>query len=269
MKKIVQDLMNSYVIGLTAAVMCLVVGLATPSGARADEAYAKSQLKAMSDYLAAQQSISFAYDAYLEIVTADEQKLGLASSGTATLVRPDKIRATRSGGFADVEMLFDGTTVTLFGKDANIYAQFDVPGTVDHLIDELRDKYAMPLPAADLLMSNVYEELMRDVVDTKDLGSGVVGGVECDHLAFRTKDVDWQIWIAVGDRPYPCRYVITSKLVTAAPQYSVQITDWNTGEEVASGDFTFKNSTNAEKIDPKDLHRISEMPKHFVKGAAQ
>lgn len=269
MKKIVQDLMKIYVIGLTAAAVSLIVGLTAPSGARADEAYAKSQLKAMSDYLAAQQAISFAYDGYLEIVTTDEQKLGLASSGTATLVRPDKIRATRSGGFADVEMLFDGTTVTLFGKDANIYAQFDVPGTVDHLIDELRDKYAMPLPAADLLMSNVYDELMRDVVDTKDLGSGVVGGVECDHLAFRTKEVDWQIWIAVGDRPYPCRYVITSKLVTAAPQYSVQITEWNTGEGAASGDFTFKNSTNAERIDPKDLPRIGELPKHFVTGAAQ
>ncbi|MGO7718800.1 hypothetical protein ACC706_36400, partial [Rhizobium johnstonii] len=34
-----------------------------------------------------------------------------------------------------------------------------------------------PVPGADLLMSNVYEELMRDVVDVKDLGSGVIGGI--------------------------------------------------------------------------------------------
>jgi hypothetical protein len=47
-------------------------------------------------------------------------------------------------------------------------------------------------------MSNVYDQLMPEVVDAKDLGSGVIGGVECDHLAFRTKEVDWQIWIAEG-----------------------------------------------------------------------
>jgi hypothetical protein len=269
MKKRAQEWMKTSLAGVSAAALALVVGLAPPSEARADEAYAKSQLKAMSDYLAAQTALSFEYDAYLEVVTTEQQKLGLASSGAGTLVRPDKIRATRTGGFSDVEMLFDGTTVTLFGKTANIYAQINVPGTVDHLIDELRDKYGMPFPAADLLMSNVYDELMADVTDTKDLGSGVVDGVECDHFAFRTKVVDWQIWIAPGDRPYPCLYVITTKDVAGEPQYSVRTRNWKTEADVVSGDFVFKNSTNAEKIDPKDLPRIGDLPKHFVKGGAQ
>ena len=119
----------------------------------------------------------------------------------------------RHGGFADVEAVFDGRSLSLFNKDANLFGQVDVPGTIDHLIDELRDKYHKPVPGADLLLSNVYDQLMPTVIDTKDLGSGVIGGVECDHLAFRTEQVDWQIWIAEGARPYPCRYVITSKLV--------------------------------------------------------
>jgi hypothetical protein len=62
--------------------LTLMVGMATFSVARADEKEAKSLLKAMSDYMAAQQAISFDYDANLEIVTADKQKLALASSGT-------------------------------------------------------------------------------------------------------------------------------------------------------------------------------------------
>src|ERR1039458_8809958 len=28
-------------------------------------------------------------------------------------------------------------------------------------------------------------------------------GVECEHLAFRNNDVDWQIWIQLGSRPIP------------------------------------------------------------------
>ncbi|MBY5345051.1 DUF2092 domain-containing protein [Rhizobium leguminosarum bv. viciae] len=239
------------------------------SSATANGADPKGLLKAMSDYMAAQTAISFSYDTSLEVVTKDHQKLLLASSGAVELSRPDKLHANRHGGFADVEMTFDGKTLTLLGKDTNLYAQSDIPGTVDHLVDELRDTYHRPVPGADLLLSNVYEELMRDVVDVKDLGSGVIGGMECDHLAFRAKEVDWQIWIAQGERPYPCRYVITSKEVDQGPQYSVQIRDWKAGNEVAAGDFAFENKTGAKKVDPKDLVDIDELPNQFSPGGAQ
>jgi hypothetical protein len=110
---------------------------------------------------------------------------------------------------------------------------------------------------------------MQDVNDVKDLGSGVVGGTECDHLAFRTKEVDWQIWIAQGASPYPCRYVITTKQVDQAPQYSVQISNWKAGAEVAALDFAFANATNAKKIEPKDLMDVDELPSHLAVGGAQ
>jgi hypothetical protein len=248
--------------------LALVVGLGASPTVRADEAYAKTRMKAMSDYMAAQKTISFGYDADLEIVTADHQKLMLANSGTVDLSRPDKIRAMRLGGFSNVEMIFDGKTLTVLHKDANIYAQADVPGTLDHLVDELRDKFHKPVPGADLLMSNVYDQLMPNVTDTKDLGSGVISGTECDHFAFRTQDVDWQIWIAQGDRPYPCRYVITSKQVDQGPQYSIQVRDWKVGSEVAADKFAFANATDAKKIDTVDLGDVDELPSHF-KGAAQ
>jgi hypothetical protein len=246
----------------------VTAGLGLSAVANADEAYAKHQMKAMSDYMAKQPAISFGYDANLEIVTKDHQKLTLANSGTVDLSRPDKIRAMRHGGFSNVEMIFDGKTLTVLHKDANLYAQADVPGSLDHLVDELRDKFQKPVPGADLLVSNVYDQLMPNVTDTKDLGSGVIGGTECDHFAFRTQDVDWQIWIAQGDRPYPCRYVITSKQVDQGPQYSVQVRDWKAGSEVAADKFAFANATNAKKIDIVDLGDVDELPSHF-KGAAQ
>jgi hypothetical protein len=269
MKKSTRRVAKAFVAGISAAALTFALGLYAPSGVRADEADARKLVKAMSVYMASQKAISFAYDSILEVVTIDNQKLGLASSGTVALNRPDKFRATRSGGFVDVEMVFDAKTVTLFGKNTNLYTQIDTPGTIDHLIDELQEKHNRPLPAADLLMSNVDDELMSEVVDIKDLGSGVIGGTECDHLAFRTQDVDWQIWIAHGDRPYPCRYVITSKLIAGGPQYSVQLRDWKTGDEVAADDFSFKNTAKAKKIDLKDLSEMKDLPEHYTMGGAK
>lgn len=236
--------------------------------ASADESHAKEILKAMSDYLAAQDQFSFEYDSTLEVVTREDQKLQLASSGTVAIERPDRIRSTRSSGFVDVEIIFDGATLTLHGKNANAYTQIEIEGSIDHLVEELRYTHGRPLPAADLILSQPYEELMKDVTDIKDLGSGIIGGQECDFLAFRTEEVDWQIWIAHGDAPYPCRYVITSKDIPGAPQYSIQVRNWST--DTAGADFTFEPKADAKKIELEDLQtKIRELPEHFKMGEAQ
>lgn len=269
MKKTGPNSIKMFVRCMSCIALSLIILFGTSTGVKAEEADAKKLLKAMSDYMAKQKTISFEYDAILEVVTTDDQKLALASSGAMTLKRPDKIHVTRVGGFADVEMIFDGKKLTLFGKNLNLYTQLDIPGMLDHLVDELKNTYSMPMPAADLLLSNSYDEMMRDVVDVKDLGSGVIGGVECDHLAFRTKDVDWQIWIAHGNHPYPVRFAITSKLLSGSPQYSIQTRNWKTGTEMAAADFSFKNSTKADKVDLKDLKGTNEMPDHFKIGDAK
>ena len=233
---------------------------------------AKGLLKAMSDYLAAQKSISLGYDSTFEVVSDDHQKLQIAMSGTVDLSRPDKLRSTRKTGFSDTETVYDGKTLTILGKGKNAYMQADVTGTIDSVIDQLRDKFHRQLPGADLLGSNVYDTLMTDVTDVKDLGSGVIGGKECDHLAFRAKDTDWQIWIAQGDQPYPCRYVITSKGVDQAPQFTMTIRDWKASAAARSSDYSFKPPAGATKLDVKDLETLketSDLPENYRIGATK
>ena len=232
--------------------------------AAADADFAKQRLKAMSDYLTQQTAISLDYDATLELVTADAQKVGLASSGSIGLNRPDKIRATRANGFTDVELVFDGRTLSLLGKNANVYLQKEIPGSVDHLIDELRDKYQIPLPAADLLSSDPEKALLDGVTDVKDLGSGFIGGKECDHFAFRAAEVDWQIWIAQGEQPYPCRYTITSKTVAAAPQYTIDVRSWRTGSEAGPADFAFTAPAGATQLTIEKATELGDVPAIFT-----
>jgi hypothetical protein len=233
---------------------------------------AKALLKRMSDYLAAQKAISLGYDSIFEVVSKDHQKLQLATSGTVDLSRPDKIHTTRKSGFSDTEMTFDGKTLSILGKGQNAYVQAEAPGTIDNLIDQLRDKFHRQLPGADLLQSNVYDTLMTDVTDIKDLGSGVINGKECDHLAFRAKDTDWQIWIAQGPEPYPCRYVITSKGVDQAPQFTLEVRDWKAGSAAAQPAFSFTPPAGAKRLDAKDIEALketSDLPENYRIGASE
>ena len=82
-----------------------------PGPAQGDEA--REILKAMSDYVTSQQTMSLTYDSDIEVITPELQKIQFTSSGQVPLSRPDKLRASRTGGYADVEFVFDGKTFTV------------------------------------------------------------------------------------------------------------------------------------------------------------
>ena len=50
------------------------------------------------------------------------------------------------GGFVDIETVFDGKTLTLFGKNKNVYTQVEVPGSLDNLVNELQRSTTGPYP---------------------------------------------------------------------------------------------------------------------------
>jgi hypothetical protein len=173
--------------------MMLSAGMALAASANAQEP--NKLLKAMSDYMAAQTAISFDFDTNLEVVTRDHQKILLASSGAVVLKRPDKIRMTRVGGFANAEVIFDGKTLTVVGKNANEYAQVEIPGTLDHLVDALSR-----LSCARSLKYRRHLECLNNV-----LTPGTIEAL-CEGLAVRRSRVNPQIiashrhhaWPAIG-----------------------------------------------------------------------
>src|SRR5271157_2848165 len=249
------------------AAAALTVALASFAGARADESGdANAILKAMSDYVTSQKSITAAFNTDIEAVTSELQKIQFASSGAVQLVRPDKLHVSRTGGYTDVELFFDGKTFAVENKKDNTYAETAAAGTDDQLIDKIRGELGVDMPGADLLLSNPYAVLSADVIDAKHIGRGIINGVECEHLAFRNLDTDWQIWIRTGAQPIPCKFVITSKAVTSGPQYTLRITDWKTDVPVAADAFAFKPPTDAQKVDIAALANIDEVPQGVAPG---
>ena len=134
MNKIAAITVKQTIRRLSAIALASIVMCGMSAGVSADEADAKRLLKAMTDYQVAQKTLSFEYDATLEVVTSDDQILALASSGAVTLNRPDKIVVTRTGGFADVEVFYNGKTLTVLGKNLNAYVQKDLPGNIHDVI---------------------------------------------------------------------------------------------------------------------------------------
>ena len=256
---------NRLVVGASILVAATVTW--TP-GARAQNSDDAVQiLKSMSDYIASQKNISLTYDTDIEVITPEVEKIQFTSSGKVLLSRPDKVRATRTGGYADVEIVFDGKTVSAIGKNVNVYTQFEAAGSIDQLISGLRSTGVIAAPGADLLGGHIYDDLLADVIVAKHIGRGVIDGVECEHLAFRDRDVDWQLWVEIGDHPIPRKYVITSKGVGGAPQYTLRIKEWKTDASISADAFSFTPPQGAKKVALEELGNIDEVPQGVVTGA--
>jgi hypothetical protein len=243
--------------------------MAAPARAQAQGSDAKSVLKAMSDYVSSQKTIEFTFDSDIEVITPQLEKIQFTNSGDALLSRPDKLRAHRVGGYADVALFFDGKTARIFSKNINGYAQFDAPGTVDQLIEALSSGQGVSMPGGDLLLSNPYAALIAGVKEAKHIGRGVIDGVECEHLAFRNFDTDWQLWVEVGARPIPRKMVITSKTLNNAPQYTLHVKSWKTGVQPAPDAFAFTPPAGAKKLNPDALIGLDELPQGAPEGEKQ
>jgi hypothetical protein len=252
---------------LMAAAGAIVLAAAAQSPARAESGDdAMAILKSMSDYIDAQQSITVKYDSDIEVITPLLQKLQFSSSGGFLMDRPNKLHMTRHGGYADVDLYFDGKRATVYGNNLNVFAGQDLQGTIDQLFEKLRD-LGFDAPGADLLFSHSFEGMTADVIDARHIGRGVVDGIECEHLAFRDVDTDWQIWIEVGPKPIPHKYVITSKTMAGAPQYTLRISDWKSNTQPPADAFAFKPPAGAKQIDLKALSGTDEVPLGNVMGA--
>ena len=237
-----------------------------PGGTLAQERDAKAILKAMSDYVSGQKTIELAFDSDIEIITPQLEKIQFTNSGEALLRRPNKLRAHRVGGYADVELFFDGKTVSIYGKNINGFAQFDVSGSIDQLITALRHGHGVALPGADLLMTNSYDLLVAEIQEAKHIGRGVIDGVECEHLAFRNFDTDWQLWVEAGKHPIPRKLVITSKTLSGGPQYTLRVKKWKTDIDPSPGEFAFTPPDGAQKLDPNALIDLDELPPGASQG---
>lgn len=241
--------------------MALTVGAIAPAQAQELDPMATEVLQFMSDYLAETEAFSVNADVDFEIVARTGQKLQFSSYASLVMQRPTGLFFQRRGPLADAEVFFNGSQITIFGRRINSYANIPLSGTIDDAILTMEAETGLPFPGADLMFSNPYEVLMEGVESSTYLGTGYIDGVEVHHLAFREADVDWQIWVQTGDVPLPMKYVITTKWVTGAPEYSIRLRDWNTNPQIPANRFTFTppaGTTLLEALPPSELEDYRE-----------
>ncbi len=216
-------------------------------------------LRSMSVFMGNLSSFSAKADIDKEIIDLEGQKLQFSSSADIILKRPGNLYINRQGAIADVELIFDGKLLTIYGRNLNVYYQMDSPGTTDTAIENLHHAIGLDTPGADLLNTDAFTRLSEGVVSSAYLGTAYVNGVECHYLTFREAQVDWQLWINAEGDPLPMKYIITTKWMTGAPQYAIRFHEWNTAPKIKPGQFDFKVPKGAKKLEAVHVGENGEL----------
>ena len=238
----------SYALASAAlAAVCFVHSAsAQPAGV---DPKADTVLRAMTTYMAGLKQFSVRTENSLEVVTAEGQKIQFVAPASLTVSRPDKLKADRRGDIVEQSFYYDGKTLTLFNTGTKHYATVPAPANIDAMLEFAQTKLDVIAPGSDLIHTRAYDRLMEDVKSGVYLGLVAVGGQRCHHLAYRGAEVDWQIWVREGTKPLPCRYVITSKGVAGAPQFTLQVLDVNTQPTIAADSFRFVPPAGARRVE--------------------
>ncbi len=249
--------------GLVCTVSCLLftcfsAGIST--GTELLDTKADELFKSMSSYLGSTKKITVDTDIDFEIVTSDGQKLQLSSNANFFIERPSKLHVERVGTAADVYLIYDGETLTLYGKRTNSYGQLTGSGTIDDAFMIYEMETGMAGLGAGLMLADPYEALTENTESSSYIGIGYVNGIKCHHLAFRDDKVDWQLWVQAGETPLPMKFIITSKFLPSGPQYEMRFRNWNTNPEIDDKIFTFVPPDGAIKVDSLPTEELQ----HFI-----
>jgi hypothetical protein len=239
---------------LAASVLALPVGSAlaatpTPAAAPASDVQpeALDALGRMSAYLRTLQTFQVSGETMREEINDNGQKLQFLGSTTYKVKRPDGFAIEIAEDRRVRKVFYDGKSLTVFAPRMNYYATVAAPPTIHETLEFAAAKYGVTVPLEDLFVWGTSEDWHKDLKVGYWVGYAHIAGQAADQYAFREEGVDWQIWIARGDKPLPLRVVITGTDDASQPQFEASL-NWDTAPQFAADAFVFTPTADAKAI---------------------
>jgi hypothetical protein len=250
------------------AIVALLLGYITPPTAIAEEAKATPNqtdqitedrkadideealviLKKATDYLTSLKHFTLKAVEAKDVVQESGQKLQFASTIEVAVRRPNQLFGSWIRDDGSIRQFwYNGKTVTIYEDTENVFGQIQVPDTIDEMFDYVETVIESSQPLADLL-DNDLSHLAELPLSGSYVGVCYLDGIACDHLAFRGKSADWQLWIDRGEKPLIQKMVITYKELPGTPQFTARIAEWNIQPNISDDLFWFTAPEGARQI---------------------
>ncbi len=203
----------------------------------------------MAHFLSGAQQFQTTVRIGYDVVQKSGQKFEFSERHRITIARPDRLRVEilKSNG-EEHRVLFDGQKIVAHSPTQKVYAGAEKPGNLDDaLVYFLRD-LEMRIPLALMFKSDFPQDLGDRLEDLVFVEVSAVSDPPTVHLAGRTDQVDFEMWISQEGDPLPRRVAITYRDEEGQPKFWADFVDWNLAPTISSTDFTFTPPAGTERI---------------------
>lgn len=212
------------------------------------EQHALELLKSMSATLSATRAFTYRSRSTVEVPAKTGQFVTLFAQSDVALQRPNKLSVRVTGEAPNFDFYYDGKTFAAYSANNHVYSIDSAPENIDGMLKVIEQKTGIHFPSADVMFSDPYAMLTNNLVSAFVVGPATVDGQACEHLAFISRGVNWEIWIDSGERALPRRLAVTYTDAQNLPRFLVEFSDWNLQPNLAEADFGFKPPADAKQV---------------------
>ena len=186
----------------------------------------QSVLQDMAEVLRSTEAFYVHVEKTFDQILRDSAKVQYSGAADMSIRQPDRLHIDYGDDLSAKEAWYDGEHFTILDHLHNVYAQVSAAPPIRNMLETLEDEYDVFLPLAGLLRPDPSTEYGEGAIAERYLGVHDADGWACHHLLFRGEQVDWQLWIDIGDEPLLRKVVVTYKQVEGSPQHESLLTDW-------------------------------------------
>jgi hypothetical protein len=220
---------------------------AVQAGVGQVEPNAVDALNRMSGYLRSIPAFQITLQTQRDDVDDYGQLITLNGRATYRVRRPDSFSIDLALPNSTGQYVYDGKTVTVYDAASGYYSKYQAPSTIRATLDLAEQKYGATVPLDDLFKWSDGDDQAKALTSAHFIGKAQVAGQTANHYAFRQPGIDWQIWIADGDKPAPLRVIIAASDDPARPQFQADLS-WDTAPQFSSDAFAFAPPPNARAL---------------------
>lgn len=210
-------------------------------------------LKSAADRISAAKAFTCKTHNMVEVLSPVGQVVNYFYATDIAVERPNKLASKKTGDGPAYDLYYDGKKFSGVDAKLGLFAQMDAPATLDELIPFVMERAGIYFPAADMLASDVYANLTKDLTHAYWVDKSTVDGVVCDHLAFAGPGIEWQIWVGPDKDPLPRRLMVTMLSMERQPRFMVTFSDWDFKSKLSGKHFEFKKPAGAKQIEFQPL----------------
>lgn len=214
------------------------------------EPKAVDALARMSAYLRSIPAFQINLQTQRDDVDVYGQLITLSGAASYKVRRPDAFAIDLALPSLAGQYVYDGKTVTVYDAKTGRYAKVQAPSTIRAALEFAEQKYGATVPLDDLFTWSEGDDRAKALTSAHFIGKAQIAGQAANHYAFRQPGIDWQIWIADGDKPAPLRVTIVASDDPARPQFQADLS-WDTAPQFAPDAFAFTPPPNARAVDTR------------------